>query len=411
MRTTSRMRIVSIAKRAIQGTFVAGLFIILQASPAQATIDKIFGPPGELCALGCAKSFDYPVRQGKTTIITVNGQFVDLSTGLEVSGSGVTVSSAAGTTSSNKKISVAVSADAAPGVRTIKLHYAVEVNGPDTFQVLVVRSGVVASVSVPSPSEFFNDVDVTLHGQKLDNAGVFVLPNTVGTLFIGGGQVPQGPITLTQTDATATILTQSATAPVVRVHFIGGPFAEAKATLILYDKQLDEDTCKLHRGFCYGGIDNGNGESTFHVIGPNAVSSVTFPLGSSVRVGSNFTIKITLVRPAKAAPIKAPTSVFRTTASGGEVVSWQVVPSDSFEEAAGSGTRFSPTGDNPRGENTVTIPAGDQSIILTIRLKQTPSSCPQSGCSAQVRTRTGNFNTDQPPFLRITSFTMVPAVQ
>ncbi|MDQ6653110.1 MAG: hypothetical protein M3Y84_10245 [Acidobacteriota bacterium] len=401
-------------RKLIQGMLVVSAFVVLQASPAQATIDQIIGPPGELCppSAGCGKDFSYPIRQGKTTIITVNGQFVDLSTGLEVDGSGVTVSSAAGTTSSNKKVSVAVSADAAPGVRTIKLHYLVELNGPDTFKILVLRAGKVTSVSVPSPTEFFNDVDVTLHGEKLDNAGVFVVPTTVGTFSMGSGQVPQGPITLTQTDATATILTQSATAPVVRVHFIGGPFAESKATLVLFDKQLNDDVCKTHPPFCYAGIDNDKGENSFHVIGPNAVSSITFPQGSSVRVGSNLTIKITLVRPAKFAPKSfSPTLIGRSISNSGEVVSWQVVPSDSFEEAAGSGTRFSPTGDNPRGDNTVTIPAGDQSILLTIRLKKTPSSCPEAGCNAQVRTRMGNFNTDQPPFLRITTFTMLPATQ
>jgi hypothetical protein len=401
-------------RKLIQGILVVSALVVLQASPAQATIDHIFGPPGELCPTSarCSRSFKYPVRQGQTIILTVEGQFVDLSTGLEVDGSGVTVSSAAGTTSSNKKVSVAVTADAAPGVRTIKLHYLVELNGPDTFQVLVVRSGKVTSVTVPSPPEFFNDVDVTLHGEKLDNADVFVVPTTVGTFSMGSGQVPQGPITLTQTDATATILTQSATAPVVRVHFTGGPFAESKATLVLFDKQLNQlndDVCKTHPPFCYAGIDNDKGENSFHVIGPNAVSSITFPQGSSVRVGSNLTIKITLVRPAKFAPKFSPTVIGRGISNGGEVVSWQVVPSDSFEEAAGSGTRFSPTGDNPRGDNTVTIPAGDQSILLTIRLKKTPSSCPDAGCNAQVRTRMGNFNTDQPPFLRITTFTLLPA--
>src|SRR5438128_275176 len=203
----------SIMKRIPQGMFVVSLLIILHASPARATIDNIFGPPGELCTTSapCTRSFAYPVRQGHTIVLTVSGQFVDLSTGLEVSGSGVTVSSASGTTSSNKKISVGVSADAAPGLRTVKLHYAVELNGPDTFQVLVVRSGKITSVPDVQLTQYFTDVDVTLHGQKLDNAGVFVLPTTIGTINVGGSQVPQAPVPLTQTTATASVLTQSAT--------------------------------------------------------------------------------------------------------------------------------------------------------------------------------------------------------
>lgn len=394
-------------KRVIQGAFVAGLLLMLHAIPAQATVDKIFGPPGELCGLGCGKDFEYPVRQAKTTVLTINGQYVDLSTGLEISGSGVTVSSAPGTTSSNKKISIAVTSNAAPGVRTVKLHYAVELNGPDTFKILVLRSGVVTSVTVPSLTSFFTDVDVTLHGSHLDNADVFVVPTTIGTLNIGGSQVPQAPVTLTQTDASAQVVSSAGDQTVVHVHFNGGPFAEAKAALVLFDKQISSDTCKVHPAFCYAGTDNANGQSSFHAIGPNAVSSITFPQGSTVRQGSLLSIKITLVRPA------SPSFQIGGTRTGtsGEVVRWQVVPSNSFEVASGSGTQFSPTGDNTSGENTATIPPGDQSIILTIRLRQVPGGCPQTGCSAQVRTRTGNFNTDQSPFLKTVSFNMLPPAQ
>jgi hypothetical protein len=302
-----------------------------------------------------------------------------------------------GTSSSNRQIKVIVGPNATPGPRTIKLHYLVEFNGPDHFQITVLRAGVVSSITAPVQSEYFNDVNITLHGQDLDNLGVIVLPTTIGTFSVGGSQFPQGPVTLTQTDATASVVTQSATAPVIGVHFIGGPFAEAKATILLFDKQVTADTCKFHRVFCYGGIDNligahGQGENTFHVVGPNAVSSVTFPIASTVGPGDLLTIKITLVRPAK---------------SGGETIRWQVLPSDSFAQVAGSGTPFSPTGNTSTGDNSVVIPQGDQSKELTIQYHQVPSGCGRAGCNGQIRTRMVNFNVDQLPFLRLFTFHML----
>ena len=58
---------------------------------------------------------------------------------------------AGGTSSSNHKIKVSVSSDADPGVRTIKLHYAVEVNGPDTFKIRVLRAGRVTGIPDAHP--------------------------------------------------------------------------------------------------------------------------------------------------------------------------------------------------------------------------------------------------------------------
>ena len=381
-------------RRLIQAILVVAGFVMLQASPAQATIDHIWGPPGELCTVSapCNNSFIYPIPQGHSPTIDVEGQFVDLSTGLEVTGgSGVSVSTV-GTSSSNRHIKVVVGPDAAPGPRTIKLHYAVELNGPDHFQITVLRAGVVSSITAPDQPEYFNDVNITLHGEKLDNLGVIVLPTTIGTFSVGGSQFPQAPVTLTQTDATASVVTQGVTAPVIGFHFIGGPFAEAKATILLFDKQVTADTCRLHRFLCYAGIDSDQHGDTFHVIGPNAVHSITFPIASTVGPGSLLTIKITLVRPAK---------------SGGETIRWQVLPSDSFAAAAGSGTQFSPTGDTSTGDNRVVIPQGDQSKELTVQYHRVPSGCGLTGCTGQIRTRMVNFNVDQLPFLRLATFNML----
>jgi hypothetical protein len=373
-------------KRIVQVALVAALLVGTRVTAFSPTISRIWGPPGELCSVSapCTRAFAYPIRQGHTSVIDVEGQFVDLSTGLEVSGSGVTVSSAGGS-SSHKLVRVAVSADAAPGVRTVTLHYAVELNGPDTFRIQVLRAGRVTSVTAPSPSQYFNDVDVTLHGTHLGNAGVFVVPETVGTFSVGGTQLPQ-IVTLTQSNASAQVVSSADSQTVVRVHFNGGPFAESKATLILYDRQISQDTCTQHRVFCYGGTDNSKGESSFHVVGPNAVSSITFPRGNSVRPGSPLTILIKLVRPA---------------GRNGEVVRWDLVPGDSFAEAVGSGTVF-----RPSGPNSVKIPAGDQSKEVTVQYQKPPSGCDRS-CTGKVDTRMVNFTVDALPFLRSASFTLL----
>src|SRR5215471_11622064 len=154
-------------RRVIESCLIVSLFVLLHASPARATIDRIVG--GDVCIAGCAKDVDYPVRQGQTTTVTVQGQYVDLSTGLEVTGSGVAVSGVA-TSSSSKSIRIVVDSSAEPGLRTVKLHYLAEFNGPDTFKIRVVRNGRVTNIDIPSPTQFFSDVTITMTGENLGNA-------------------------------------------------------------------------------------------------------------------------------------------------------------------------------------------------------------------------------------------------
>ena len=368
-------------KGMIRGLLIVSLVIVFQAMPAQATINKIVG---DVCS-NCGAAVEYPIRQGQTTTVTVEGQFVDLSTALEVTGSGVTVSNA-GTASSKKSISIVVGANAAPGLRTVKLRYAVELNGPDTFKILVVRSGRVTNVAVPSPSQFFNSVDIVLTGEKIDNAGVVASsfnPQPIGAEIVGDN-LP--------------------TRAVIRLRF-GSLVAEASGTIFLYDKSCELCGNSNSLSFSklrYAGID-GDGKNNVSIIGPNAVSEITFPNGNSVRVGSLLAIKIKLVRPAKASTSRS-SPIITIGSTGGETVHWQLVPSTVFEAAPGSGIAFSPT-----GLNQVRIPPGDQFVILTVRLSQVPGNCPQQGCQGQIQTRMINLNTDQSPFFKQASFTMLTA--
>jgi len=326
----------------------------------------------------------------------VRGQYVDLCRRFNesdnpstVSGSGVTARKKAPTRGSGLlnpdqtevDIEFTVAPDAAPGKRTVSLHYLVELDGFDKFDVTVLRKGRVTDVDVPSPTNFFQEVDVTLNGENIRNAGISVQFGSIS-------------------GATAELRSSTDTRAVIRLRF-PTVRAEATAGIVLFDKACGS-TCPPR--LSYTGLSDGV-KTNVTIIGPNAVSSITFPDGSSVRVGSLLAIKIKLVRPAKAASTRPSpiVTIGSATRSGGETVHWQLVPSTGFEAAAGSGIAFSPT-----GLNQVRIPPGDEFVILTVRLAQVPSNCPQQGCLGRIQTRMINLNTDQPPFFKQESFTMLP---
>ena len=80
-----------------------------------------------------------------------------------------------GTASSSKTIHTNCGpGNAAPGVRTVKLRYLVETNGPDTFTVVVLRGGVINNVTLPpAPTAPFRTFNVTITGTNLDNASLY----------------------------------------------------------------------------------------------------------------------------------------------------------------------------------------------------------------------------------------------
>lgn len=139
------------AKKNLMTLTLALFFIIGGATSAMATITGITsdGCPGTTCQ----PSFVSPIVEGKTMIVTVKGQFVDLSTGVEISGSGVSVSYGQRQGGSNSYIEVKFVVDdaAALGERTVKMHYTIETNGPDTFKVRVVRGGRVDKIEQKVP--------------------------------------------------------------------------------------------------------------------------------------------------------------------------------------------------------------------------------------------------------------------
>jgi hypothetical protein len=122
--------------------------------PANATIEVIKG--SLTCFIGCNKNIVQSVAQGEDHAFEVVGQFVDLSTKVEITGSGVSVSYGTRKGGSNSSIIVRfdVRSDAAPGERTVKMRYAIETNGPDTFKIKVVRRGTVSRIQYRRPLPF-----------------------------------------------------------------------------------------------------------------------------------------------------------------------------------------------------------------------------------------------------------------
>src|SRR5215467_8295976 len=108
----------AIMRKLIPGTLLLVWLLLAQVSPASATIESIHDEDFCKYGSGCTSDFEYPVRQDRTTTLTVEGQYVDLSTGLEVTGSGVTVTSVSAS-SSKKTIRIAVTPTATPGLHTV----------------------------------------------------------------------------------------------------------------------------------------------------------------------------------------------------------------------------------------------------------------------------------------------------
>jgi hypothetical protein len=129
-----------------------GLFLFTLSSPALATIVTIKGTL--TCSIGCSRTVVQFIAQGENHSFEVVGQFVDLSTGVQISGSRVTVSYGTRKGGANSSIIVnfSVQGNAAPGERTVTMNYAN--GGTDTFKVRVVSKGSISQVQYRRPLPF-----------------------------------------------------------------------------------------------------------------------------------------------------------------------------------------------------------------------------------------------------------------
>ena len=70
-------------KTGIAGSILVTLLLLVEAAPAQATITAIVDD--SICLYHCLPQSPYPVLRRRNVTITLLGQYVDLSTKVEVS--------------------------------------------------------------------------------------------------------------------------------------------------------------------------------------------------------------------------------------------------------------------------------------------------------------------------------------
>lgn len=330
--------------------------VLSAASVTQATINTIVDD-GICRTRTCTPANPYPLLLGKTATVTLQGQFVDLATAVEVTGPAGVSAASVGTASSSKTIRLTVTSNAAPGVRTVKLRYLVETNGPDTFTVVVLHGGVINNVTVPTPTAPFTSLEVTIDGTNLDNASFYSRRTGLGGEFGAFGTYLSTPT------------------KVFLIYSTGALNMRVSEVLRVFDRAGGQ-ACEFDARYCYQKA-SGGADISISAVGPNFVVRVHFVDGNGRTLWDSqrkvieeniLRIVVTLKEPAK---------------SGGETVFWQITPATSFVSAVGSGTTYSSS-----GVNSVTVAGGQISKELFVKLDRLPSGCPAQGCVGQVQAKT-----------------------
>ena len=205
----------------------------------------------------------------RTTTMTVKGQFVDLSTAVQITGTGVTVTYGTRTHGADSSIVINfnIAGNAPLGNRTVSMRYAIETNGPDTFTIRVVRGGNVSTIRRILPSgEVVNPFNMPINepvtlrftGTNLTNSRI--APNTIAN--------------------NVTVVSCTETVCVIRLTFVAG----GGLKLHLVDSGVPNQTTPNSR-FWYTGEDDvgisGSSGSGTTIISP-VVSSVISPTPVSI---------------------------------------------------------------------------------------------------------------------------------
>jgi hypothetical protein len=331
--------------------------ILCATSVAQATISKIVDDG--ICRIRtCTPADAYPLLLGKTVTVTLQGQYVDLATRVEVTGPAGVSAAGIGTATSSKTISLTVTSNAAPGVRTVKLRYFVETNGPDTFTVVVLRGGVINNVTFPTPTAPFVRLDGTITGTNLDNASFYSKRTGSGGNFIAVGDYQS-----------------TATQVIVQYHAQRGIEMRISEILRVFDNAGGQ-ACELDARYCYQKA-SGGADISISVVGPNFVSRVHFVDGNGAILWT------TQQKVVEENVLRIVVTLKEAAKSGGETVFWQITPATSFVSAAGSGTTYSSS-----GVNSVTMAGGQTTKELSVKLDRLPAGCPSQGCVGQVQAKT-----------------------
>lgn len=248
-------------KRLIHGLFVASFLLVLQATPAQATIETIKG--SLTCFVGCNRSVVQLIAQGEQHSFEVVGQFVDKSTAVQITGSGVSVSYGTSKGGANSSIIVRfdVGDNAALGERTVKMRYFIETNGPDTFKVRVVRKGNISQVQYQRPLPFRPG------GAATELVAATGLPlNERVVLIVTGTKLDNVEVRPESTYQSVRVLSGSDTSRAIEIQFSGpgqGPLLLFDAALSAQDMRSSTSskfsyTGGTNRNIQYGGTQSGS---------------------------------------------------------------------------------------------------------------------------------------------------------
>ena len=239
---------------------VAGALVVAAAHGGRAkrTIDTVsYG------GFNMAMPTVLPVFRGITANFVVNGDLVDLSTGVEVKTSGgqaangvsvtITAHSKGPSTACQSCAHLTIrltSTNTAPfGVYKILIHYLVEVQGPDEFDVRMFDHGTVSSVAITAPAPLANgaflvgdNLTVRVQGTGLGNAAVIANGSADAAMR---EENPHG-MQVVQTVAA------SASSATFTVRFDSSGIVSLPAGGFLYDKNLDQGSNAFPGAF-YGG--------------------------------------------------------------------------------------------------------------------------------------------------------------
>lgn len=255
-------------KGMIQGLFAASFLLFLQAMPAQATIETIKG--SLTCFVGCNRDVVQLIAQGEEYSFEVVGQFVDTSTTVQITGSGVSVSYGTRSHGANSSIIVKfnVADNAAPGERTVNMRYAIETNGPDTFRVRVVRRGNISQIQYRRPLPFRPG-----GGPATELVAATGLPlNERVVLIVTGTKLDNVEVRSESTYQSVQVLSGSDTSRAIEIQFSG----PGQGPLLLFDAALSAQDMRSSTSskFSYTGGTNRN----IQYGGPQTVSTFVPPI-------------------------------------------------------------------------------------------------------------------------------------
>ena len=376
-------------------------FLLTPAGYLWARIERWSGPS---CS-GAAT-----ITQGAGGIYFIEGPGVDLTTGLSVSNSALTATiqqkwngaqnaADGGNVLWGKiKINVTANTSAPVGNHIVYINYLV---GRDNFNIKVIGKANITGATVPTFSEAFqSNVDVKLTGTGLSSvnasggATVRIISDSFNQLLDSGGQAAPAGVTVT---AQADTATNTDTQVLVRLNFSQ---RLTKATV-----EISLRSSNLCSGLNPSGL-RYNVTVIAPVAGTNYVKDHLFDrTDRTYKIGISttalVTVTIRLDRPVPSGLI-TPIAMDKSTGvvTGPGVVYWAVIPSNGIKQAGTGGTRYDPAA----RYNTVTIPAGQQSIAITFQV----ASCPGATSNAvKFVTWKPDLNNDTSPNRKETTFTIL----